>query len=139
MKKFLFLIILIYLSPFLKAQDFNPVQSNVDSFLEIATTKKKSKFDLITVVSKFPPNWITEKDIDKLIKILDSKVTCKCTISRLSSFLPSDNAELGGYAVIFIESFKNNILIDLGLYSCPETNSKKTKEIIDWWKKYRKK
>ena len=73
------------------------------------------------------------KELQLLVK---SKDKCNCFVSPLSSTIPfSDSADLGGYAIEFIKSFKENRKVDFGLYSCPKTNDTVADKLIQWWER----
>lgn len=55
------------------------------------------------------------------------------SLHTLSSYIPTGFAEKGGYAGIFINSFKERKRVDLGLYSCPKVNEDLNEELRNWW------
>ena len=100
--------------------------------------KKKNLINVSTIESDFPKDWIKSQHLDSLIALLESKEKCNCYLNPLSSYVPQDSAEVGGFAIEFIKAFKENKKVDLGLYSCPKVNQKEVTEIKSWWKKYNK-
>lgn len=92
-------------------------------------------FISMAMVNEFPQEWVKPEHLEKLFAIIDSRDTCGCFVNPLSSFLPTGYAEQGGYAAIFIKSFKEKKRVDFGLYSCPKVDARLNKELIDWWTK----
>jgi hypothetical protein len=105
------------------------------SFLEIMKRKGPASDNLAVIVmtDSFPYNWIKPEDIDSLIKLVNSKEKCNCFLNPLSSHIPNDSADIGGYAVALIASFKQKEKVSFGLYACPKTNKKDADELIQWW------
>lgn len=88
----------------------------------------------ITMIDEFPIDWVKESDIDTLMTLINSTRKCSCFLNPYSSYIPiNDNADIGGYAIIFINSFRQKHKINLGLYSCPKTDKKSVEEITKWW------
>jgi hypothetical protein len=88
--------------------------------------------------NNFPDDWVKKSDIDTLIQLIESTQKCDCYLSPLSSTIPTNVcANVGGYAIIFINSFRLKKKVDLGLYSCPKTDKKSVQEIKTWWKNYK--
>jgi len=90
---------------------------------------------LTTMMNDFPENWVTAKDIDSLLILASSRRKCNCFQNLVSSHIPFDNAEVGGFATIFINSFKQNKKVDLGFGACPKTDLGVVKELEEWWSK----
>ena len=118
------------LSPFLLPRNFTPLQ-----FIKLLKIEnpKTSKLNFITIVDDFPENWITNKDIDSLIVYIKSKEKCYCFLNPLSSFIPNDYSELGGYIIEMVNSYKLNEKLSFGLYSCPKLTNSSADELIEWW------
>ncbi|MFH1050540.1 MAG: hypothetical protein V1779_06365 [bacterium] len=94
------------------------------------------KYDFVTFNDEFPNNWVKTSDIDTLISILNSQTRCKCLVSIYSSYIPfEDFAEMGGYAAIFIQLYKEKkaIIYSDFLYDCPKINKQLNDELIQWW------
>lgn len=100
----------------------------------IQELKKKNELNVSSIKDDFPKDWVKNKDIDSLISIIDSKEKCNCYLNPLSSTIPKDNGEVGGFAIEFIKAFKENRKLDLGLYYCPKVNKKEAEELKVWWK-----
>ncbi len=119
----------------LTPKEFNPI-----SFINAVTKKNEDDtlINVITMTGQFPDNWVKSSDIDTLMTLISSTKKCNCFLNPLSSYIPTnDNAEIGGYAIIFINSFRQKSNIDLGLYSCPKTDKKTVEEIKKWWRNYK--
>lgn len=121
-------------NPFLRPDQFNPI-----SFLNAVSRKIKTGNDSfiipITMFDNFPIDWIKKEHIDTLISILNSKDTCGCFLNPLSSYIPSDFANKGGYAAVFIRAYRDKKPVKFGLYSCPKIDERLNKELINWWNK----
>lgn len=123
---------------FQKPEDYTPL-----SFIKIVSQSmeidsSKSKFGM-SMINEFPNDWVKEEHLDELIELLDSKEECGCFMNPLSSGLPTGSAEKGGYAGIFLKSFKDKEKVDLGLYSCPKVDETLNRELKNWWDERNKK
>jgi hypothetical protein len=117
-----------------KPKNYNPI-----SFIEEVSKTLKTEKDTIrigmTMTDEFPIDWVKEEHIEYLISILESKEVCGCFINPLSSYLPLDDfAEKGGFAGIFLQAYKENRKVELGLYHCPKVDEKLNEELKKWWK-----
>lgn len=90
-------------------------------------------FGGVTMLDSFPKNWVKKKDIDTLIKLVHSREKCNCFLNPLSSYIPKDSADLGGYAIQLIESYKQKKKLTFGLYACPKTNKIEADKLVNWW------
>lgn len=116
-------------SGFLKPKDFTPLE-----FLQLFKFRSDyPKFYFVTIEDKFPSEWITEKQVDSLIHYVKSKDRAYCFVNPLSSYIPTDSAQLGGYAIKLISAYKEKITLEFGLYDCPMTDDKKAQQLIEWW------
>jgi hypothetical protein len=87
---------------------------------------------------KFPSNWVKLSDIDTLITLIYSTRKFNCFVTSPSNALPRrGGAEIGGYAILFINSFRQNKSVDLGIYSCPQADKKSADDIREWWQTYK--
>jgi hypothetical protein len=117
---------------FPSAKEYTPL-----GFIKAAKkTVNDNPLNFINTQNDFPEDWITPEDIDSLISIIDSKEKCNCYKNPLSSYIPNDSAETGGFAIEFIKAFKENKKVDLGLYSCPKVNKEEAEELKKWWRKH---
>jgi hypothetical protein len=121
-------------NPFLKPDQFNPI-----TFLNAVSRNSRSKTGSfiipITMFDNFPIDWVKKEHIDTLISVLNSKDTCGCILNPLSSFIPNDYADKGGYAAIFIKAFRDKKPVSFGLHSCPKVDEQLNEELINWWSK----
>lgn len=148
MKKiiFLFLILLIAISTygfynfknneieqgkFLYAKNLT-----VKSFFKLFTKKykKDSKLNFITMCGEFPENWVKKDDIEYLISIMKSKKKCCGYVNVFSSTISNEEAEIGGFSIIFLNSYISKTKINLGLNCNPKTDIKSIKKIEKWYK-----
>jgi len=99
-------------------------------------TQQDSSLELyfLTLEDDFPHPWVTATDIDFLITLITSKEKCPCIKSPESSTIPTESADLGGYAIRLINSFRANQKLSFSLWSCPRTNEKDVQELTKWWK-----
>ena len=104
---------------------------------------EENKFFATVVVglNDFPLNWVKREDIDSLIHILQSKIRCQCFFNIIYSGVPNyhDYSELGGYVIEFINSYRQNRKVDLGLYRCPKIDNDKIKDILYWYQDFKTK
>ncbi len=117
-----------------------PMELTPISFLNavIKHNDKDTLIYVITMVDEFPVDWVKQSDIDSLVTLITSTKKCNCFLNPLSSYIPTNkNADIGGYAIIFINSFRQKSKINLGLYSCPKTDKKSVEEINEWWTEYK--
>ena len=106
------------------------------SFMEAMRIKNNqvNKIPIVTMEDNFPNNWVTKKDIDTLIKLVNSREKCNCLLNPLSSYIPTkDIAELGGYAIWLIKAYREKRNVTFGLYACPKVNKVEADELILWW------
>lgn len=104
----------------------------------IETMKIKStqinNINVVTMADSFPNNWLTKKDVDTLINLINSKEKCNCFSNPLSSYIPTnDSAEIGGYAIWLIKSYKEKKKISFGLNACPKTDVVEADKLMKWW------
>ena len=116
---------------YLNPREFTPL-----SFINAVTIPDETKNHSInvTTMTEFPEDWVKSSDLDSLITLIGSTTKCNCSKSPLSSHIPTNmNADIGGYAIIFINSFRQKKRISLGLYNCPKTQKESVEEIMKWW------
>ena len=119
-------------------QWLTPKQFTPKSFisaLELHNHRQHDIVNVMTMYNDFPSDWVKPSDIDTLIKLISSTKKCECFLNPISSNIPTQDeyAEIGGYAIIFINAYRQKIKVDLGLYNCPKTDKKSAEEIIKWW------
>lgn len=110
---------------------------NVKSFFKLFTEKykKDTKIKCITLSGEFPKNWVQPNDIGYLISIMRSKEKCCGYSNVFSSTILNDNAEVGGFAIIFLNSYISQTKINLGLNCNPKTDKESIKKIEKWYQK----
>ena len=117
-------------------QWLTPKQFTPLSFIKaftMPTGEKITSINVTTMLNDFPLNWVKSSDLDSLVTLIGSTTKCNCFLSPLSSYVPAEEiADVGGYAIIFINSFRQKNRIDFGLYNCPKTNKESAEEIIKW-------
>ncbi|MDP5199658.1 hypothetical protein [Flavobacterium sp. DG2-3] len=114
----------------LYVKDLNP-----KSFITILKKRyDKTAINSVTMSGDFPDNWVKPKDVEYLISIMHSKKKCCGYMNILSSHLSTENAEVGGFAILFLNSYINKTKINLGLNSYPKTDKESIKTIEKWYK-----
>ncbi len=121
-------------NPFSRPEQYDPI-SFIQSVSRIVKSDNKKFIPCMTMIDKFPADWVKREYINTLMTMLDSKDSCGCFLNPLSSYIPSGFAEKGAYAAIFIKSYKDKQPVSFGLYACPKIDEKLNKELIDWWSK----
>lgn len=113
-----------------------PRDLNVKSFIKLFTEKyvENKKLNLITLSGEFPENWVKDGDVEYLMSLIQSKKKCCSYINIYSSFITTEQAEVGGFAIIFMNSFIENKKINLGLVNSPKTDVKAIERIEMWYK-----
>lgn len=117
-------------------KDYSPI-----SFLEhvLIDDDKNEDMQYAMMMDDFPIGWVKDSDIDTLMTFIDSEDKCYCFVSPLSSYLPiAEKANLGGYAIIFINSFRRGEKVSMGLHNCPQTDSAISEDIKQWWRQSKK-
>lgn len=104
----------------------------------IEELKKENTFNVLSIKDDLSKNWIRSTDLDSLISLVESKEKCSCYLNPLSSYIPKDSAEVGGFAIEFLKAFKENRKVNLGLYSCPKVDKREALELKLWLKNYNK-
>lgn len=118
-------------SAFTTPRQFTPL-----TFIKEAANKSHS---WISMADEFPIDWVQPSDIDTLMKLISVSEKCNCFVSPLSSYLPAKNsADIGGYAIVFINSYRDKKQIHFGLSSCPRTDKSSVDEITKWWTNYKR-
>lgn len=117
------------------ARILSPKDLNPKSFITLFKKKynKDSKLNFITMNGDFPENWVKPEDVQYLISIMNSKEKCCGFMHFYSSFISDDNAEVGGFAIIFLNSYISKTKINLGLNSNPKTDADSIKKIETWY------
>jgi len=119
---------------FPRPEQYDPI-TFINSVSRIVNSESKPLISCMTMIDKFPTDWVKKEHIDTLITMLDSKDSCGCFLNPLSSYIPSGFAEKGAYAAIFIKAYKDKQVVSFGLYACPKIDDKLNEELKKWWKK----
>lgn len=121
-------------------KSLSPKDLNPKSFISLFKEKynKDSKLNFITLTGDFPKNWVKPNDIEYLISIIYSKEKCCGYMNVFSSFISSENAEVGGFAIIFLNSYISKTKINLGLNSNPKVDAASIKKIETWYQELHK-
>lgn len=122
---------------FSKPEDYSPLSFIIFVSQSIETDSTKSHLG-VSMTNEFPIDWVKEEHLEGLFKLLDSREECSCFLNPLSSYIPTGKAENGGYAGLFIKSFKDEEKVDLGLYSCPKVDESLNEELRNWWNERKK-
>ncbi len=114
-----------------------PKDLDPKSFITLFTKKynKNSKVNFVTLSGEFPKNWVKPNDIQYLISIIHSKQKCCGYMNIFSSFISNDNAEVGGFAIIFLNCYISRTKINLGLNCNPKVDLASIKKIETWYRK----
>ena len=121
-------------NPFLRPEQYDPI-TFIQAVSRIVKSDSTKFIPCMTMIDKFPVDWVKREHIDTLITMLDSKDSCGCFLNPLSSYIPNGFAEKGAYAAIFIKSYRDKQPVSFGLNACPKIDEKLNKELIDWWEK----
>ncbi|MDD4970614.1 MAG: hypothetical protein PHT07_14405 [Paludibacter sp.] len=120
-----------------KTESFYKIENlNVKSFFKLFTENyyETRKLNFITLAGEFPDNWVKSKDIDYLISIINSNKKCCGYMNVYSSYISTDHGEIGGFAIIFLNSYMTKTKINLGLNCNPKTDKKNIKKIENWYR-----
>ncbi len=108
---------------------------SVHDFLKAVKIDDSSDFNSITIKQEFKKDWINEKDLDSLITLIDSREKCKCILNPLSSTIPiGDSADVGGYVILILNSYRHKSTLQFKTWACPKTNKDDVIEITRWKK-----
>ncbi|WP_394776228.1 hypothetical protein [Flavobacterium sp.] len=114
-----------------------PKDLDPKSFINLFIKKynRDSKLNFVTMSGDFPENWVKPNDIQYLIRIMRSKQKCCGYMNTFSSFISSENGEVGGYAIIFLNSYISKTKINMGLNCNPKTDKESVRKIESWYQK----
>ncbi|MDA6068579.1 hypothetical protein NJT12_03000 [Flavobacterium sp. AC] len=110
---------------------------NPKSFIKVfrENYNKDSAFHFVSMIGEFPDKWVKPNDIQYLMSIMRSKEKCCGYMNMFSSTLVTDNGEVGGFAVIFLNSYISNTKIKMGLNCNPKTDKESIEKIEKWYQK----
>jgi hypothetical protein len=118
-----------YYSKTLKPKDLDP-----KSFIKLFIEKyNKTPFNCISMMGDFPENWVKPNDIQYLITIMRSKEKCCGYMNAYSSFISSETGEVGGFAIIFLNSYISKEKINMGLNCNPKVEEESVRKIENWY------
>lgn len=118
----------------------SPKDLNPKSFISLFKERyNKTSINTISLVGDFPDNWVKPNDVQYLISIMHSKEKCCGYMNIFSSTLLTEDAEVGGFAIIFLNSYISKTRINLGSNSNPKVAAASIKKIEIWYQKLRKK
>jgi hypothetical protein len=114
-----------------------PKDLDTKSFIKLFTEKynKDSTFNFVTMMGDFPENWVKPNEISYLISIMRSKEKCCGYMNTFSSFISNENGEVGGFAIIFLNSYISKTKINMGLNCNPKTDEESIRKIENWYQK----
>lgn len=113
-----------------------PKDLDPQSFITLFTERyNKGSLNIVTMKGEFPKDWVKSSDIEYLISIMDSKQKCCGYMNIFSSFISSKDAEVGGFAIIFLNSYISQTRINLGSNCNPKTNPASIRKIETWYQK----
>jgi hypothetical protein len=117
-----------------------PKDLNPKSFITLFAEKynKDSKLNFITLCGEFPGNWVKPNDIQYLISIMNSKEKCCGYMNIFSSTITNEPGEVGGFAIIFLNSYISKTKINLGSNCNPKVDLASIKKIDTWYQKQMK-
>ncbi|MDR6760529.1 hypothetical protein J2Y38_000708 [Flavobacterium sp. 2755] len=118
----------------------SPKDLDPKSFILLFKEKynKKSPLNFVSMLGDFPENWVQPKDVEYLISVMNSKEKCCGYMNLFSSTLLTEDAEVGGFAIIFLNSYISHTKIDLGSNSNPKVDKESIKKIEDWYRNTKK-
>lgn len=113
----------------------SPKDLDPKSFIELFKERyNKTPINSISMVGDFPENWVKLNDVEYLMSIMNSREKCCGYMNVFSSFISNENAEVGGFAIIFLNSYISNTKINLGLNCNPKTDEESVKKIENWYR-----
>ena len=116
-------------------KNLSPKDLDPKSFIELFKERyNKTPINSISMVGDFPENWVKSNDVEYLMSIMNSREKCCGYMNVFSSFISNENAEVGGFAIIFLNSYISNTKINLGLNCNPKTDKESVKKIENWYR-----
>lgn len=124
-----------------KSDFINLNDISVFQFIELLKidNEKPNQLNILTVGMQSPENWVTEKDIDSLMTLINSTEPAKCVMQVISSYLPvGDSSTIGGQVMEIIEAFKDKKSYPTILTSCAKTDKERIDKLAKWWNEQKK-
>ena len=116
----------------------SPNDLDPKSFITLFVEKyNKGLINFVTLSGEFLEDWVKPNDVQYLISIMHSKEKCCGYMNMYSSTISEENAEVGGFAIIFLNSYISQTKINLGLNSNPKVDPASIKKIETWYQKNR--
>jgi hypothetical protein len=114
---------------------YRPENLTVRSFIQLMTDNfiDNRKLNFVTFIGEFPQNWVKSEDITYLHSIMSSKKKCCGYMKVYSSYISTEYGEVGGFAILFLNSYINETTINLGLNCNPKSDKKSVEKIEDWY------
>ena len=120
-------------------KNLSPKDLDPESFITLFSERyNKGLTNFVTLSGEFPENWVKANDIQYLISIMHSKQKCCGYMNIFSSHISNDNAEVGGFAIIFLNSYISQTKIKLGLNCNPKVDLALIKKNETWYQKQMK-
>lgn len=94
------------------------------------------QINILTTGNVADTTWIKEEDLEKLVKLSNSRIPAHCVMQAISSQLPFKNhATIGGIAIELINCYRFNQPYPIALTSCHKNIPAEREEILLWWEK----
>jgi hypothetical protein len=115
---------------------YNVKDLDAVKFIELCVKNydENKKLNFIVISGDFPENWVKKQDLEYLISKINSEQKCCGYMNVFSSWITTETAEVGGFATLFLKSYKEKKQINLGLNSNPKVDRKEAETIINWYK-----
>lgn len=116
-------------------KNLNPKNLDPKSFINLLKERyNKTLINSVSMVGDFPDNWVKPSEVHYLMSIMHSKEKCCGYMNVFSSHISTEDAEVGGFAIVFLNSYISKTKINLGLNNYPKTNKQSIKKIEDWYR-----
>tara|TARA_B100001109_G_scaffold255538_1_gene259109 strand:- start:4408 stop:4800 length:393 start_codon:yes stop_codon:yes gene_type:complete len=89
---------------------------------------------ILITVGQRDTNWISFRDIEYLMTLIDSKEKAKCIKRVISSYIPfEEKPTLGDQIILLINAYRKKLEFPNGLTLCGDFGDNQRAEIKDWW------
>ncbi|KQB39183.1 hypothetical protein [Flavobacterium aquidurense] len=113
----------------------SPKDLDPKSFIKLFKERyNKTPINSMSMMGDFPENWVKSNNVEYLMSIMNSREKCCGYMNVFSSFISNENAEVGGFAIIFLNSYISKTKINLGLNCNPKTDEESVKKIENWYR-----
>ena len=108
---------------------------NAKKFIDLCVNNynENNKLNFVVFSGDFPENWVKKQDIEYLIRNIKSKQKCCGYMNVFSSYISSENAEIGGFAIDFMKSYIEKKQLNFGLNSNPKVDEKEVEKLMNWY------